>query len=173
MTYNVVTHELTIPECYKHFDNERLPPMGDAHRNAGEAMNWDLSSINIYLRSLMTCKHKERWVATIVVPRNGDLSWKQQSVPKVRRHFYWWLKYRAQVADVKQGAVLVPLWLQISRSITSLNEHKSFKTDSKIWDSKVNFPFITQHNLQRTIYFRFEDIIVTTRTRLFRIKLQM
>jgi len=97
----------------------------------------------------------------------------EQSVPKVWRHFYWWLKYRAQVADVKQGAVLVPLWLQITRSITCLNEHKSFKTDSKIWDSKLRFPFITQHSFQRTIYFSFEDIIVTTRTRLSRIKLQM
>jgi len=54
ITYNVVKHELTIPECYKHFDNGPLPPMGFARRNAVEAMNWDLSSINIYLRSRMT-----------------------------------------------------------------------------------------------------------------------
>lgn len=50
----MVTHELTIPGYYKHFDNGPLPPMGDAHRNACEAMNWDVSSINIYLRSWVT-----------------------------------------------------------------------------------------------------------------------
>jgi len=52
--YNVVTHELTIPGCYKHFVNGPLPPMGDERRNAGEAVNWGLSSVNIYLRSRVT-----------------------------------------------------------------------------------------------------------------------
>lgn len=65
ITYNVVTHKLTIPGCYKHFDNGPLPPMGDACRNAGKAMNWDVSSIIIYLRSRVnwrTNKSSDEWL---------------------------------------------------------------------------------------------------------------
>lgn len=47
----MVTHELTIPGRYKRFDNEHLPPVEDALRNA---ISWDVSSINIYLCSRVT-----------------------------------------------------------------------------------------------------------------------
>ena len=170
----MVTHELTIPGCYKHFENGPLPPTGDPHRNAGEAMNWE------YHQSTSTCAVEWLDLQTQAAMSGcycRTAKWRPvietAERPQSLCHFYWWLKYRAQVADVKQRAVLVSLWLQIFRSITCLNEHKSFKTDSKISDSTLHFPFITQHSLQRTIYFNFEDIFVTTRTRIFRRKLQM